>query len=115
MRLIAPNAYYRELTEALESGWLWGSLYTHSLADPLNVRVDTLSAGERQRLAIARTLCQRRAIVLLDEPDANLDAQGITLVAQLVRELARDHMVAMAAHTPELIRQGDIRVELIDD
>jgi ATP-binding cassette subfamily C protein CydD len=102
------------LRDAAERVGLWRALATHCPHDPLDTRVGALSTGERQRLALARVLCQPSAVILLDEPDANLDAEGITLVSKLVRELARDHMVAIAAHTPELVRQGDIRVELVD-
>jgi ABC-type transport system involved in cytochrome bd biosynthesis fused ATPase/permease subunit len=72
-------------------------------ADPLAVKVDALSVGQRQRVALARILCRDAALFLLDEPDANLDRDGIALVAGLVRDLAARGMVAVAAHTPELL------------
>jgi ABC-type multidrug transport system fused ATPase/permease subunit len=80
--------------------------------DPLEVRVDSLSVGERQRVALARLLCRDAALFLLDEPDANLDRAGIALVAELLRELAGRAMVAFAAHTPELLAVADRVVEL---
>jgi ABC-type bacteriocin/lantibiotic exporter with double-glycine peptidase domain len=86
---------------------LWSNFVARQPLDPLAVRVDTLSAGQRQRLALARVLCQNARIVVLDEPDANLDRAGIALVARLVRELASDRMVAFAAHTPDLLQQAD--------
>ena len=52
--------------------------------------------------------------MVLDEPDANLDRAGIELVAALVRELRGEAMVAIAAHTPELVDVGDVRVVLAD-
>jgi ABC-type transport system involved in cytochrome bd biosynthesis fused ATPase/permease subunit len=71
--------------------------------DPLEVRVGELSAGQRQRLALARVLLQDRDVVILDEPDANLDREGIVLVAALANELAKQgKMVAIAAHSAEL-------------
>jgi ABC-type transport system involved in cytochrome bd biosynthesis fused ATPase/permease subunit len=72
-------------------------------ADPLAVRVDSLSVGQRQRVALARIVCREASLFLLDEPDANLDRAGITLVAELLRDLAGRGMVAFAAHTPELL------------
>jgi ATP-binding cassette subfamily C protein CydCD len=74
---------------------------------PLEVRVDTLSVGQRQRVALARLLCRDASVFLLDEPDANLDRAGIALVESLLRELAQQGMVAFAAHTPELVVVAD--------
>jgi ABC-type multidrug transport system fused ATPase/permease subunit len=69
----------------------------------LDVEVGELSAGQRQRLALARVLLQDATIYFLDEPDANLDRAGIALVGEIVRELvATGRMVAVAAHTEEL-------------
>ena len=75
--------------------------------DPLRARVDSLSVGERQRVALARLLCRDASLFLLDEPDANLDRAGIALVAELLRELGGRAMVAFAAHTPELLAVAD--------
>jgi ABC-type multidrug transport system fused ATPase/permease subunit len=91
---------------------LWDVLAARPEGDPFAVRVGTLSAGERQRLALARLLCRDAPVVLLDEPDANLDAGGLALVEQLVRELSRDRMVAIAAHSPELLSLGDLQIAL---
>jgi ATP-binding cassette subfamily C protein CydD len=81
--------------------------------DPLAVRVDSLSVGERQRVALARIVCREASLFLLDEPDANLDRAGIVLVAELLRELAGRGMVAFAAHTPELLAVAE-RVVVLD-
>jgi ATP-binding cassette, subfamily C, bacterial CydD len=87
----------------LERVGLWDRLATFP-GDPLAVLTDVLSAGERQRLAIARALCKDADVFILDEPDANLDAQGISCVADLVRELAAaGKIVLVAAHTREVI------------
>ncbi len=80
--------------------------------DPLAVRVDALSVGQRQRIALARLLFRDAEMFLLDEPDANLDRAGVALVAELVRELASRGMVAFAAHTPDLVAVADRVVTL---
>ena len=74
---------------------------------PLDVRIDTLSVGQRQRVALARLLCREASIVLLDEPDANLDAQGVSQLAGIIRDLARHRRVAFVAHSEELVRIAD--------
>jgi ABC-type transport system involved in cytochrome bd biosynthesis fused ATPase/permease subunit len=79
----------------------------------LDVRVGELSAGQRQRLALARVLLQDAHIVLLDEPDANLDRDGIAMVRALLEELvAEGRMVAVAAHTRELAELPGVMVSL---
>jgi ABC-type multidrug transport system fused ATPase/permease subunit len=79
----------------------------------LETRVGELSAGQRQRLALARVLLQDAAIYLLDEPDANLDRAGIVLVGEIVRELVEQgRMVAVAAHTEELACVAGTRLTL---
>jgi ABC-type multidrug transport system fused ATPase/permease subunit len=80
--------------------------------DPLDVKVGDLSVGERQRLSFARVLCRLTPLVILDEPDANLDPDGIQLVADVVSELARDRMVLVVAHSAVLLGKADRVVRL---
>jgi ATP-binding cassette subfamily C protein CydD len=91
----------------LERVALWDVLAQKSPKDPFAARVGTLSIGERQRLALARFFSRDRDLYLLDEPDANLDAAGVTTVAEILRELAKTKMVIVAAHTPELVAAAD--------
>jgi ABC-type multidrug transport system fused ATPase/permease subunit len=112
VRFLAPDATDETIRRALDRVGLLASLKRVG-GDPLAVRIDTLSVGERQRVGLARLLCQQASLVLLDEPDANLDRAGIALVADLVRELSREGMVALAAHTAELLDIGD-RVVMLD-
>lgn len=75
--------------------------------DVLECGASTLSAGERQRVALARALCREAPLLVLDEPDANLDRDGIHQLCRLVRELAAQKMVLIVAHTPELLQVTD--------
>ena len=81
--------------------------------DPLAVGTDRLSAGERQRLALARMLTKECDAYVLDEPDANLDAQGVSWVVELLGELrASGKLILVAAHTREVLEAADRVVHL---
>jgi ABC-type multidrug transport system fused ATPase/permease subunit len=107
MRLLAPDAGSEDLEPLLRRVKLWPVLVRRSPDSPLNTRVGSLSAGEKQRLALARVLARRAPLLLLDEPDANLDADGVELLVSLIRELAPGRMIAVAAHGPRLIAAAD--------
>ncbi|MCM4084656.1 thiol reductant ABC exporter subunit CydD [Paractinoplanes hotanensis] len=72
-----------------------------------------LSAGQRQRIALARAFLRDAPIVLLDEPTANLDAGTADEVMAAIRRLARGRTVVIAAHRPELIALADRVVDLV--
>ncbi len=92
--------------EALDDAVMVASLERVGLRDVarLDRRIGELSVGQRQRLALARVLVADADLVLLDEPDANLDREGVALVRDLVVELsAKGRRVAVAAHGTELL------------
>ncbi|WP_433788583.1 thiol reductant ABC exporter subunit CydD [Actinoplanes sp. CA-252034] len=71
-----------------------------------------LSAGQRQRIALARAFLRDAPVVLLDEPTANLDTDTAGEVMAAIRRLAHGRTVIMAAHRPELIALADRVVDL---
>jgi ABC-type multidrug transport system fused ATPase/permease subunit len=111
LRALDDSVREDELRDALSRVGLGSMLSPRG--EILEVPVGELSAGQRQRLGLARLLLQHAEIYLLDEPDANLDHAGLALVVQLIGELvARGSMVAIAAHTAELSAGGAVRVRL---
>jgi ABC-type multidrug transport system fused ATPase/permease subunit len=71
-----------------------------------------LSAGERRRIALARAFLRDAPFVILDEPAADLDPDGVAVVATAVRRLARGRTVLVIAHRPELVDGADRVVRL---
>ena len=111
--IVAPDALDATIERALARVGLLEVLVRRQPEAPLSADVGALSVGERQRLALARVLANDKPLVLLDEPDANLDRAGVELLAKVVHELsAEGRMVAIAAHTDEIIQLGDCVVVL---
>jgi putative ABC transport system ATP-binding protein len=85
------------------------------LAAKAHLKPDQMSHGEKQRVAVARAIAHRPAIVLADEPTASLDAANGAQVTQLLADIARDteRIVAVVTHDPRILpaAQRIIRLE----
>ncbi len=66
-----------------------------------------LSAGERQRLALARAFLRDAPLLLLDEPTAGLDGHTEREIVRSIRRLARGRTVVLVAHRPALVAMAD--------
>jgi ATP-binding cassette, subfamily C, bacterial CydD len=71
-----------------------------------------LSAGEQQRIALARAFLRDAALVILDEPTANLDPASAVLVGEAVERLRHGRTVLLIAHDPDLAARADRAVRL---
>ncbi|MFO6420496.1 ABC transporter ATP-binding protein [Hylemonella sp. W303a] len=79
-------------------------------------RPNQLSGGQRQRVAIARALANAPALVLADEPTANLDRQTGADIIALMRRIQRETGASFvfSSHDPALIEAADVRVRIAD-
>jgi ABC-type lipoprotein export system ATPase subunit len=83
------------------------------LAERARQRVARLSAGERQRVGLARALACANGLLILDEPTSRLDQTATAAVAELLaRAAGRGQTVVCASHDPLVIARADAVVEL---
>jgi ABC-type lipoprotein export system ATPase subunit len=81
----------------------------------VNRTPDTLSGGQQQRVAIARAIVKNPRIILADEPTGNLDEDNTVMVMDLLRSIARDHLVLLVTHEENLVDYYcDTVIELSD-
>ncbi|QEG23977.1 ABC transporter ATP-binding protein [Mariniblastus fucicola] len=73
-----------------------------------------MSVGEKQRVAVARAVANRPALLLADEPTANIDPQNQQQVVQLIKDTCREENIAMlmVTHSMEVANQFDRVVQL---
>lgn len=76
---------------------------------------DTLSGGQQQRIAIARAIVKSPRIILADEPTGNLDEANTVLVMDLLKAVAKEHLVLLVTHEEKLVdHYCDTVIELRD-
>ena len=85
------------------------------LGDQLNKKPNQMSGGQMQRVAIARALVNDPEILLADEPTGALDSETSVQVMELLSEIAKDRLVIMVTHNPELADRYSTRIiKLLD-
>ena len=72
------------------------------LGDQLRKKPSEMSGGQMQRVAIARAIVNNPDIVLADEPTGALDTETSVQVMEILKEIAKDRLVVMVTHNPEL-------------
>lgn len=91
------------------------------LKNKINSRPNQLSGGQMQRVAIARALINDPEILLADEPTGALDSKTSVQIMDLLREIAKDRLIIMVTHNPDLAEKYSTRIirlldgELVSD
>ena len=85
------------------------------LGDQLHKKPNQMSGGQMQRVAIARALINNPDILLADEPTGALDSETSIQVMELLKEIAKDRLVILVTHNPELAEQYATRIVRVKD
>jgi len=111
-----PTATDTELYQALQSANLLDEIIRKEKG--IDSKVTTLSAGQKQRLSLARALLRHTPIVIMDEPTANLDTHAQTKVLEGIKNLSKvkgqKPTVIFASNVPAEIASAD-RILLLED
>ncbi len=103
---VSGNRRKKLATEALEKV----GLKTH-----INKRPSQLSGGQMQRVAIARALVNNPDIILADEPTGALDSKTSVQIMDLLKDIAKDKLVIMVTHNPDLAKTYSTRIIEVKD
>lgn len=103
---ISKSERRKRATEALEKV---------GLGKQLHKKPNQMSGGQMQRVAIARALVNDPEILLADEPTGALDSETSIQVMDLLKEVAKDKLVVMVTHNPELAEQYANRIVKVKD
>ena len=85
------------------------------LKDHINKKPNQLSGGQMQRVAIARALVNNPDIILADEPTGALDTKTSVQIMEILKEIAKEKLIIMVTHNPELAEKYSSRIIRILD
>ncbi len=80
------------------------------LSDQLKKKPSEMSGGQMQRVAIARAIVNNPDIILADEPTGALDTETSVQVMEILKEIAKDRLVIMVTHNPDLAEEYSTRI-----
>ena len=103
---VSKSERRKRATEALEKVGLGDQLYK---------KPNQMSGGQMQRVAIARALVNNPDILLADEPTGALDSETSVQIMELLKEIAKERLIIMVTHNPELAEQYSTRIIRILD
>lgn len=85
------------------------------LSNKANALVSTLSGGEKQRLSIARAICNSPKVLLADEPTGNLDEENTQKIMELLQKISKSSLVIMVSHDEQMCKKySDVIIEMAD-
>ena len=85
------------------------------LKDHLYKKPNQMSGGQMQRIAIARALVNNPKVVLADEPTGALDSETSVQIMELLKDIAKERLVIMVTHNPELAQTYSTRIVQVLD
>ncbi len=85
------------------------------LGEQIHKKPNQLSGGQMQRVAIARALVNNPDIILADEPTGALDTKTSVQIMEILKEIAKEKLIIMVTHNPELAKQYSTRIVKILD
>ena len=91
------------------------ALESVGLGNQLHKKPNQMSGGQMQRVAIARALVNNPDILLADEPTGALDSETSVQIMDLLQEVAKDRLVVMVTHNPELAEEYANRIVRVKD
>ncbi len=103
---VAPAERRKRAVEALEKV---------GLGDQINKKPNQMSGGQMQRVAIARALVNDPDILLADEPTGALDSDTSVQIMEILKEIAKDKLIIMVTHNPDLATEYASRIIRLKD
>jgi putative ABC transport system ATP-binding protein len=96
--------------------WIMHLITSVGLESRVKHKPDELSGGQRQRVAIARALVNNPALILADEPTANLDSDTSLIILDLMRQLNKEENTAFlfSTHDPDIVARCDTVIHVRD-
>ncbi|GAB4173378.1 MAG: thiol reductant ABC exporter subunit CydC [Calditrichia bacterium] len=114
LKIAKPDANESELIRALKDAGLesWFKQLPNGLTSWIGEYGSTMSAGERQRLGLARIILQNKPIVILDEPTENLDKMNKKYLYHTIKNISREKTAIIISHESEEMLEADRFIHL---
>jgi ATP-binding cassette, subfamily B, bacterial PglK len=105
-----------QVEQALKKAQAWDFVcnLSNGLHTPLGQDGRLLSGGQRQRIGIARSLYQKRSVLILDEPTSALDIESEYEIMKLLQQLKKEILIIVISHRPSAIKLSD-NIILLED